>query len=55
MTRQTISVHVEPGWGSSWHTAGSGYAEPGHWIPGTYRVDLYCKNRRVAGGTFQID
>jgi hypothetical protein len=55
MTRQTISAFVLPAWGSTWHTLGFGYVEPGHWIPGTYRVDLYFKNTRIAGGTFQID
>jgi hypothetical protein len=55
MTRQTIPAHVEMGWHSSWHSLGYGYAEPGHWTPGTYRVDLYCKNTRIASETFQIN
>jgi hypothetical protein len=55
MTRQTISAHLMPTWGSSWHTLGYGYVEPGHWTPGTYRVDFYFKNTRVASGTFQIN
>ena len=55
MTRQTIPAHVDPHWASSWHTLSFGYAEPGHWTPGTYRVDLYFKNTRIASGTFQIN
>jgi len=55
MTRQTISAYVLADWGSTWHTLGFGWVEPGHWTPGTYRVDLYFKNLRIAGGTFQIN
>jgi hypothetical protein len=55
MTRQIISAHVDADWGSSWHTLGYGYVESGHWTPGTYRVDFYFKNTRVASGTFQIN
>jgi hypothetical protein len=55
MTRQTINAYVQQGWGSSWHTLGYGYVEPGHWIPGTYRVDFFCKDVRVASKMFQID
>lgn len=55
MTRQTLAAHVEGTWGSSWHTLGYGFAEPGHWIPGSYRVDFYYRSTRVASGTFQIN
>jgi hypothetical protein len=55
MTRQTIAAFVNPDWGTSWHTLGFGFVEPGHWIPGTYRVDLYFQNRRIASGAFQIN
>jgi hypothetical protein len=55
MARQTNSAHVEADWGSSWHSLGYGYLEPGHWTPGTYRVDIYFKNARIASGTFQIN
>jgi hypothetical protein len=55
MTRQIISAYVLPLWPSSYHTVGYGYAEPGHWTPGAYRVDLYFKNVRIASGTFQIE
>jgi hypothetical protein len=55
MTRQTISAYVLADWGSTWHSLGFGWVEPGHWTPGTYRVDLYFKNSRIASGTFQIN
>ena len=55
MTRQPLSVFVLPEWGSSWHTLGYGYVEPGHWTPGNYRVDFYLKDVRIASGTFQIN
>ncbi len=55
MARQTIPAHVDADWRSSWHTLGYGYVESGHWTPGTYRVDFYFKNTRVASGTFQIN
>jgi hypothetical protein len=55
MTRQNLPAHVEATWGSSWHTLGYGYSEPGHWTPGTYRVDFYYGNTKVASGTFQIN
>jgi hypothetical protein len=55
MDRQSVPAYVAPDWGASWHTLGYGYVEPGHWIPGTYRVDLYFKNMRIGSGTFQIN
>jgi len=54
MTHQTKDAYVLPEWSSSWHTFGWGSAEPGTWAPGTYRVDLYVQNTRVASGSFQI-
>jgi hypothetical protein len=55
MTRQTNPAYVLADWKSTWHSLGFGYVEPGHWTPGTYRVDLYFKNTRIASGTFQIN
>jgi hypothetical protein len=55
MARQTLPAFVNADWGSSWHSLGYGYVEPGHWTPGTYRVDFYFRNMRVASGTFQIN
>jgi hypothetical protein len=55
MSKQLVSAHVEAEWRSSWHSRGYGYPEPGHWTPGTYRVDLYFKSLRIASETFQIN
>ena len=55
LTQQAVSAHVDPDWRSSWHTRGFGFVEPGHWIPGTFRVDLYFENLRIASETFQIN
>lgn len=55
MNRQTVPAYVDPDWGASWHTLGYGWLEPGHWIPGNYRVDFYFKNTRIGSGTFQIN
>jgi hypothetical protein len=53
--RHTLSAHVDPGWRNSKHTMGYGFPQPGHWLPGAYRVDLYVRNTRIASGTFQIN
>jgi len=55
MDRQAVSAFVLPDWGSSWETLGFGYREPGHWLPGTYRIEILFRNTRIAGGTFQIN
>jgi len=53
--RHRTTPHVETAWRSSWHTDGYGFAQPGRWPTGTYRVDLFCNNARIATGTFQIN
>lgn len=55
MARQNYSGHVDPTWPDSYHTFGRGWKDAGHWTPGTYRVDLYCQNTRIATGTFSIN
>ena len=55
MTRQSIAAYVLGTWTASFHTTGYGWADPNHWAPGTYRVDLYYKNTQIATGTFQIN
>jgi hypothetical protein len=55
MGRQTLDGYVQPDWTSSSHSRGWGWADTGHWTSGTYRVDLYVGNTRVASGTFQIN
>jgi hypothetical protein len=48
-----FKTYVESGWATSWHTRGWGRADGGKWVPGTYRVDLYVDNAKVASGTFE--
>lgn len=55
MARQTTDTYVLPGWTWSEHHNGWGRADGGHWTPGSYRVDLYVRNRRVATGRFHIN
>lgn len=55
MARQTLNAHADATWKHSWHTLGYGFKEPGHWRPGTYRVDFFYNNGKVATGTFQIN
>ncbi len=55
MGKQSLDAYVEATWGTSWHTLGWGWVDAGHWKPGTYRLDMYCGNARVATGTFQIN
>ena len=33
--------------------AGNGRS-PGRWVPGSYRVDLYVRNRKIASGAFEV-
>ncbi|MGD1103337.1 MAG: SprB repeat-containing protein [Terriglobia bacterium] len=54
MGRQTLNAYVLPEWTSSNHTNGRGWADPGHWTPGTYRVDLSIQNAPITSGKFQI-
>ncbi|MDR3677510.1 MAG: carboxypeptidase-like regulatory domain-containing protein [Acidobacteriota bacterium] len=55
MTQQHVAAYVNADWRTSWHTQGYGWVEPGHWLPGSYRVDCFYNNERIASGTFQIN
>ncbi|MGO8788136.1 MAG: PEGA domain-containing protein [Terriglobia bacterium] len=55
LDRQSFAAHVNPDWKDSYHTFGYGYADPGHWPAGSYRVDLYYQNMQIGSGTFQIN
>jgi hypothetical protein len=55
MGQQTLDGYVQADWKGSWHTRGWGWADAGRWTSGTYRVELYVGNTRVASGTFQIE
>lgn len=50
------SSHADSfGWDDDYYfqRAGNGRS-PGRWLPGTYRVDLYVLNRKIASGSFEI-
>jgi hypothetical protein len=66
MQRKVMQSAVPAAWRDTSHTdvfgwdddyyyqrAGNGRS-PGRWLPGTYRVDLYVLNRKVASGSFEI-
>lgn len=52
--RQTLNTYMDAKWKSSKYTIGRGWMEPGKWKPGTYRVELFFKGRKVAAGGFAI-
>jgi hypothetical protein len=52
---QDIILSIQPGWTKSWHNWGWGTAKGGYWQPGTYRVDMYVDNRKIASGSFDIE
>jgi hypothetical protein len=54
MARQTRDAHVMPEWTGSDHTFGRGWADAGHFTPGTYRVDFSVQNVPIASGNFHI-
>lgn len=43
-----LETRLEAGGGSSTHATGWGWKDPGHWQPGTYRVEFYVAGERVA-------
>jgi len=53
-TQQTCPSHVEPLWTLSWHDCRWGWNEPGHYMPGTYQVELFVEGKSVAKGRFTI-
>lgn len=51
---QTKQMIIQQGSSSSWYSYGRGWREPGNWNVGTYRVDLFVDDQKVATGTFEI-
>jgi hypothetical protein len=50
-----FAAYVEGGWSYSYYNAGWGRTGGGGWQElGTYRVDLFVENRKIAGGNFEI-
>ncbi len=54
LDRITTKHTIQAGWDGSNHASGRGYALPGKWEPGTYRVVLKISDKEVASGSFQI-
>lgn len=50
-----LNSYVEGSWGKSTHVYGWGFAEPGSWESGTYRVELTVDGKKIASGSFKID
>lgn len=52
--RHTKQIVLEEGWTRSWYARGRGYHEPGNWSIGSYRVELFVKQRLVVSGNFKV-
>lgn len=54
--RSTKKSYIQSEWKNSFHTSGYGWRDisSANWSPGTYRVDLYLDDRKIAGGEFVI-
>jgi hypothetical protein len=55
MGQQSLDAYVKPEWATSWHSQGWGWVDAGHWGIGTYRLDVYVGDMRVASGTFNVN
>jgi len=51
---QTLNTYGQPPWTNPVFNFGRGWANPGNWKPGWYRVELFVNGNRIATGTFQI-
>lgn len=54
LTEHYIDSYFDTGWNSSNHSSGYGFDQPGNWVKGTYRVDIYIAGDMVASGTFEV-
>ena len=52
--QQSTEVAVNANWTSLWHSAGSGWNDPGQWAVGRYRVELSIENELAATAWFEI-
>jgi hypothetical protein len=50
-----LDTYIPSDWKESWHSMGWGWASPGNWPEGQYRVDVYCDKQKIASNTFTID
>lgn len=51
---QYIDTYIKPTWPNSNHSSGYGGDNPGFFSPGTYRVELFINNAKVAANSFQV-
>jgi hypothetical protein len=54
LTHQTVQTHCEATWTAPWHARSWGYQKPGHWEPGTYRVEFFINGTKAAEEKFTI-
>lgn len=52
--RADLSTYLEGHWLDSSHCYARGWVEPGHWLPGTYRVEFFVFGERIAVAEFEI-
>jgi hypothetical protein len=55
MANQNMNTYAEAGWTEPVFNFGRGWAKPGNWKRGNYRVDLSVNGNRIASGVYQID
>ena len=48
------NFYIDPAHTSVVYAHGRGWSEPGNWAVGTYRVDLFIKDQKVASDSFSI-
>jgi hypothetical protein len=51
---ETITLKVDSGYTDYIESVWSGWKEPGHWLSGLYRLEIYSEGNLVATGSFEI-
>ncbi len=54
MNETEAEIEVESGYRTFWYSAARGWSEPGHWTPGTYRVEVAMDGKNTISGEFEI-
>ena len=54
MHDQKMETAAEAGWTEPVFNFGRGWADPGNWKEGTYRVDLYVLGNKITSASFEI-
>jgi len=49
-----LETYVEGNWGTSKHIYGWGFEKSDKWRDGTYKVELFVSDKKIAGGSFKI-